>query len=61
MGLFDKLKEATGVDKLVDSAKDKVSDVTGIDVDNALEVADNLVEAGDKVSEAVEGFKPKSE
>jgi hypothetical protein len=61
MGLFDKIKEAAGVDNLVQGAKDKVSDATGIDVDSTLEAADKFVEAGENISDAAEAFKSKSE
>lgn len=50
MGLFDKLKEAAS--PLMDSAKDKVGDVTGYDPDKVLEAADNAVDATDNISAA---------
>jgi hypothetical protein len=59
MGLFDKLKDAAG--DVVQGAKDKVSEATGIDVDSTLEAADSLVEAGENISDAAESFKGKSE
>ena len=59
MGLFDKLKDAAG--DAMQGAKDKVSEATGVDVDGALDVADNLVEAGENISDAAEAFKSKSE
>ncbi len=54
MGLFDKLKEAAS--PLMDSAKDKVSDVTGYDADKLLEAADNAVDASDNISAATDAL-----
>ena len=50
VGLFDKLKEVAS--PLVDSAKDKVGDVTGFDADKLVEAADSAVDAGDSLSAA---------
>lgn len=50
MGLFDKLKEVAS--PLMDSAKEKVGDVTGYDPEKLLEAADNAVDAGDNISAA---------
>lgn len=51
MGLFDKLKEAAG--DLVDGAKDKVGEVTGIDADNLIEAGGGFVDAAQSVDDAV--------
>lgn len=55
MGLFDKLKDAAS--PLVDKAKDKVGDVTGVDTDKLLEAADHVVDAGDNISEATDALR----
>ena len=54
MGLFDKLKEAAS--PLMDSAKEKVGDVTGYDADKLLEAADSAVDAGDNISAATDAL-----
>lgn len=54
MGLFDKLKEAAS--PLMDSAKEKVGDMTGFDADKLLEAADNAVDAGDSISAATDAL-----
>lgn len=51
MGLFDKLKEAAG--DLVDGAKDKVGEVTGIDADNLIEAGGGFADAAQSVDDAV--------
>ena len=55
MGLFDKLKEAAS--PLVDSAKQKVGDVTGFDADKLMEAADSAVDAGDNIVSAGESLR----
>ena len=55
MGLFDKIKEAAS--PLVDSAKQKVGDVTGFDADKLLEAADNAFDAGDSIASAGEALR----
>jgi hypothetical protein len=55
VGLFDKLKDAAA--PLVDKAKDKVGDVTGVDSDKLLEAADHVVDAGDNISEATDAIR----
>jgi hypothetical protein len=55
MGLFDKLKEAAS--PLVDSAKQKVGDVTGYDADKLMEAADHAVDAGDNITAAGEAMR----
>jgi len=55
MGLFDKLKEAAS--PLVDSAKEKVGDVTGFDADNLMEAVDHAFEAGDNITSAGEALR----
>ncbi len=51
MGLFDRAKAA------VDAAKDKVSDVTGIDTDKLLEAGKSVVDAGSSLEEAAAALK----
>ena len=55
MGLLDRFKDKAG--DLVEGAKDKVSDVTGVDTDKLLDAADNVMEAGHALSEAADSFK----
>ena len=55
MGLLDKMKEAAG--PLVQGAKDKITDVTGIDADKLIEAADHVVDAGDNVSAAADALE----
>ena len=49
MGLLDKFKDKAGelVQGAVQSAKDKVSDVTGVDVDRVTDVAGSVVDGAD--------------
>jgi len=51
MGLFDRAKAA------IDAAKDKVSDVTGIDTDKLLEAGKSVVDAGTSLEEAASALK----
>jgi hypothetical protein len=51
MGLLDKFRDAAG--DLVQGAKDKVEDVTGVDADNLLEAAGSAADAGHSLSDAV--------
>lgn len=55
MGLFDKLKETAG--GLVDSAKDKVSEATGIDADNLIEAGSGFADAASSVDDAVSSIQ----
>jgi hypothetical protein len=55
MGLFDKLKGAA--DNLVQDAKDKVTDVTGVDADKLLEAADSVTEAGERLNDAADSWR----
>ncbi len=54
MGLMDMFKEKAG--DLVQGAKDKVSDVTGIDVDQTLDAAGSAVEGTDNLVSAADSF-----
>jgi hypothetical protein len=54
MGLLDKFKDQAG--NLIDSAKDKVSEATGLDVDKGLDVANSTLEGGKSAVEAVDSF-----
>jgi selenocysteine lyase/cysteine desulfurase len=49
MGMFDKLKEATS--GLVDDAKAKVTDMTGVDADKLIDAGNSFTDASDNVSE----------
>jgi hypothetical protein len=55
MGLLDKFKDKAG--DLVQGAKDKVSDATGVDTDKMLDVAGNVVDAGHSLSEAADSLR----
>jgi gas vesicle protein len=55
MGLFDKIKDKA--DGLVQDAKDKVTDVTGVDADKLLEAADSVSDASEKLSDAAESWR----
>jgi len=55
MGLLDRFKDKAG--DLVQGAKDKVTDATGVDTDKLLDAADNVVEAGHALSDAAESLK----
>lgn len=55
MGLFDKLKEAAG--DLVDGAKDKVGEVTGIDADHLIEAGGGFADAAQSVDDAVSSIQ----
>lgn len=50
MGLFDKVKGVAG--DFVQGAKDKVSEVTGVDADKLLDAAESVVDAGGNLSDA---------
>jgi len=55
MGLFDKIKDAAS--DLVDGAKDKVGEVTGIDADNLIEAGGSVTDAGESVTDAVSSIE----
>jgi hypothetical protein len=55
MGLFDKIKDAAS--DLVDGAKDKVGEVTGIDADSLNEAGGSIADAGESVSEAMSSIE----
>jgi gas vesicle protein len=55
MSFLDKFKEKA--DSMVQSAKDKVSDVTGVDTDKLIDTAHSLKEAGDSLNEAADSFR----
>lgn len=55
MGLLDKFKDKAG--DLVQGAKDKVSDATGIDVDATLDAAGSAVEGSESLSDAAGSFR----
>lgn len=50
MGLFDKVKDVAG--GFMQGAKDKVTEVTGVDADKLLDAADSVVDAGSSLSDA---------
>jgi hypothetical protein len=50
MGIFDRLKDSA--DGLVQAAKDKVSDVTGVDTDKLIDAGHSIVDAGQSLSDA---------
>lgn len=50
MGIFDSVKKRA--DDLVQAAKDKVSDVTGVDTDKLIDAAKSVADAGQSLSEA---------
>jgi hypothetical protein len=55
MGLFDKLKEKT--DSVVQGAKDRVSDATGIDADKLIDAAGSIKDAVESASDAADSIK----
>lgn len=55
MGLFDKLKDKAG--DLAQSATDKVSDATGVDIQKGLETLDSIQETADSVKDAADSVK----
>jgi gas vesicle protein len=55
MGLFDKIKDKA--DGLVQDAKDKVTDVTGVDADKLLDAADAISDTSEKLSDAAESWR----
>jgi len=55
MGLLDKFKDAAG--DMVQGAKDKVADVTGVDAGKLLDAAGNVIEAGKSLAEAGEALQ----
>jgi len=50
MGFLDKIKNTAG--DLVDSAKDKVTDATGLDTDKVIDAARNVADAGQSLNDA---------
>jgi hypothetical protein len=50
MGLFDKFKDAAG--DLVQGAKDKVEDATGIDADHLIDAVGSASDAGQSLGDA---------
>ena len=50
MGIFDRMKDRA--DGLVQAAKDKVSDVTGVDTDKLIDAAKSVADAGQSLSDA---------
>ena len=54
MGIFDSLKDRA--DGLVQAAKDKVSDVTGVDTDKLIDAAKSVADAGESLSAAGESL-----
>jgi hypothetical protein len=50
MGLFDRMKGVA--DDLVQGAKEKVSDATGVDADKLIDAAGSVVDAGGSLSDA---------
>ena len=50
MGLLDKFKDKA--DSMVQAAKDKVGDVTGVDTDKLIEAAGSLKDAGENLHDA---------
>jgi hypothetical protein len=59
MGLLDKFKDKASelVDSAVDSAKGKVSEVTGLDADKVLDTVDSLSDAKDSLSDAADSIR----
>lgn len=55
MGLFDKIKEKT--DSVVQGAKDRVSDATGIDADKLIDAAGSIKDAVESASDAADSIK----
>jgi hypothetical protein len=55
VGLLDRFKETA--DGVVQGAKDKVSDATGVDVDQVIEGATSAVDAADGLVDAVDSAK----
>jgi hypothetical protein len=52
MGLLDKFKDKAG--EMVDSAKESVSEATGLDVEKGLDVAGSTLDAGKSLFEAAD-------
>jgi hypothetical protein len=50
MGLLDKFKDKA--DSMVQAAKDRVSDVTGVDTDKLIDAAGSLKDAGENLHDA---------
>jgi hypothetical protein len=50
MGIFDRLKDSA--EGLVEAAKDKVSDVTGVDTDKLIDAASSVADAGESLANA---------
>ena len=55
MGLFDRFKDKA--DGLVQGAKDRVSDATGVDVDRVVEGASSAVDSADSLVDAADSAK----
>jgi hypothetical protein len=55
VGLLDKFKDKAG--ELAQGAKDRVSDATGVDVDQVTDVASSAIDAVDSLSQAAESAK----
>jgi hypothetical protein len=54
MSFLDKFKEKA--DGVVQAAKDKVSDVTGVDTDKLIDAAGSIKDAGEKLSDAADSL-----
>jgi hypothetical protein len=55
MGLLDKFKEKA--EGLVQDAKDKVSEATGVDADKLIDTASSLEDAGESLSDAADSLR----
>jgi hypothetical protein len=55
VGLLDKFKDKAG--DMVQSATDKVSDATGIDVQKGLDTLDSIQDTAEKVGDAADSVK----
>ncbi len=55
MSFLDKFKDRA--DGLVQSAKDKVSDVTGVDADKLIDAAGSVKDAGESLGDAASSLR----
>ena len=55
MSFLDKFKEKA--DDLVQSAKDRVSDATGVDTDKLIDAAGSVRDAGSNLSDAADSLR----
>ena len=55
MGFLDKFKDAAG--DVVQSAKDRVSDVTGVDTDSLIDAAGSITDAGSSLGDAADSLR----